>query len=467
MRTLLLLLLPAIFAACPSADDPNAPAEQPDPQLASVTPESFTDPCGDPAPTLPFDLGEVVVTSHRAGLVVNPPEDTSSLAFEVSGNLQLAKGEQTKIRVKITACPHEATFCVDVQVPTLEGEAPDTAKFEIEIKPSEPPPPPPVTPRVIDVDASDVERFSGVNEGFFEDYPPGGAAPLLLVAARDAVVVTNLKTDAEIEKLTTPTGATYGAKAFTNSSGKAIVATGEWGAAVWQYVAGSFVMLGGAPFVTGNITDVVVCPDGRIIVANRTAGEIQFYNLVSGKYELQADLTIVLDGVVSIAKLPDGEYMADTEDALGNGTAWWIPADELPREIGPVAKSPRIISASPDGNFAVMPCLGDGISFPEVYFLTRVDAASDWEVAQSLLGIAAVSCGLAPLANGNYAVAIPSSRTDEVRFLEMEPDATVVAQSDQPVGTGCGEPYHTIIFGIGVYSSCRVGSKIDCQGLPD
>ena len=461
MRELGLLLL-LLLTACSFSDDTTDIDEAPQAEadLATVTPECLFDPCAnEPPPELPFVLGEVVVTSKVDGLSITLPAITKSLEFEVVGKRTADKGEQIIVRVTLTACPHDDSFALLTEASGVPNSQTHTITFKKEQ------PRPPVDPRTIDVAANDVERISGVDAGFFDGLPVTGVAPLLLVAARDAVIFLNLETDDEVERLTTPSGATYGAAPFSNASGKAVVATGDWGAAVWQYVAGSFALLGGAPFVTGNITDVAVCPDGRLVVANNTAGEIQFYDLVGAKYEIDSGLTIALEGVVSVSKLPNGEYLANTESPTGNGTAWFIPDNAVPVVIGPLAKGPRLITTSPAGDFAVMPCLGDGISFPQVFFLSST--SGEWKIPQAVAAIRAVSCGIEERADGNLWVAIPSSRTDEVRYLAMQPDATILDEINEALSAGCKVPSHAVIVDGATYLSCIDGSTIDCRPVPE
>ena len=470
---------PLLLAACIGSDtETTEPAEQQtDSQLATLTPECIDDPCKDVGVLLPVTV-DITIKANSESIEVGLPENTTSLDFELIGAQPVPPGGEIKMRVTIKECPHDASFQFDVEAEVQSEEPPDGEEFdedkdgvhtyEIKFKNSPEPEPKFEAPRTIEVTATDIERVSGVDAGFFDvDYPATGLAPLLLVAGFSEISIVNLSTDQEIEKLSTPFGRTYGAVAYSAGSKKMIVATGEWGAAAWQYVAGSFVMVDGAAFVTGNVTDIVICPPtGRIVVANNSAGELQTYDLLDGKYQKQDSFTISLEGVVSVEKLPDGEFMATSEDSAGQGTAWWIPEGEFPKKVMDLGDFPRIITASPNGQFAVIPCLGDGISFPQVFFLTRADPDSDWEAPLSLLAIEAVSIGIKQLANGNYKVAIPSGRTDEVRTLEMEPDATVVDEKNEDLAEGAEDPNHSFTYGNSIYTSCA-GSIIDCRAIPE
>jgi hypothetical protein len=275
---------------------------------------------------------------------------------------------------------------------------------------------------------------------------PGMTAndPVVTVGGKDAWLMVDHSTGEVVESLSTPAGQTYGAVPLADGGVSAVFAYGEWGAAVWYWVAGAF----GAPVMlsTNHITDALAIPGGGLIFSDNTAGQIRFLEFVANAYVVSA-IVMNLPGVISATQLADGSILAVTG---GAGGALYAAAsrDASLLLVAQIADTLRRVRAL--GDVAAISYYGGGVGFGGISVAAR--NAGVWALVFGLIGTSSIGIDLKQpssdfaeaITSDHIFIAATSYNTNEYRIIEVEADGSYWADTLFALPEACEAPGHAL-----------------------
>lgn len=264
------------------------------------------------------------------------------------------------------------------------------------------------------------------------------------VAGDSAWAVVDTDTGAELAHESTPNGPTFGAILLADNGVFAVLAFGEWGAALWYWNGSAF----GAPVIlsTNRVTDAVRIAGGGVIFSDNTAGQVRFLEFVVNAYVVSA-IVMNLPGVISATQLADGSILAVTG---GAGGALYAAAsrDVSLLLVAQIADTLRRVRAL--GNVAVISYYGGGVAFGGISVAAR--SAGVWALVFGLIGTSSVGVDLkqptsdfqTAVTNGHIFIAATSYLTNEYRVIEVDADGNYVADTLAALPAGCEAPGHAL-----------------------
>jgi len=263
------------------------------------------------------------------------------------------------------------------------------------------------------------------------------------VPGKEACAVINVDTGAELGRVSTPPGATYGgillAEGGVLAAGEvyALFAHGDWGAALYYWDGSVF----GAPVMltSNHITDAVRTPGGGLLFADNTAGQVRFLELAGGAYQVAA-LAMDLPDVISATQLPDGSILAVTS-GTGGGLYTAASREATLLLVSQIADSLRRVRALDD--VAAISYFGGGVGFGGISVAARNNAGV-WGLVFGLIGTSSIGIDLKAATNGHLLIAATSYNTNEYRVIEVEADGNYWTDSLVALPAGCEAPGHAL-----------------------